>query len=71
MNMNNLLAQLGKATNPMSMLMNMLTPNQNQQLSQFQSRSKEEQCRQIAEYCNANGIDKEKLQSIINMLNKR
>ena len=71
MNLQNLLAQLGNATNPMQMLMSLLNPNQKQLLNQFQNKNKEEQCQAIADYCNKNGIDKEKLQSIINMLNKK
>ena len=50
--------------------MSMLNPNQKQMATQFQSKSKEEQCQQIADYCNANGISKEKLQEIINMIHK-
>lgn len=70
MNLQNLLAQMGTATNPMSLIMSMLNPNQKQMATQFQSKSKEEQCQQIADYCNANGISKEKLQEIINMIHK-
>jgi hypothetical protein len=39
--------------------------------NQFQNKSKEEQCKQIADYCNANGITKEQLQNIVSMINKR
>ena len=48
----------------------MLSPNQKEMANQFQGKSKEEQCKQIADYCNSNGITKEKLQDIINMLSK-
>ena len=49
--------------------MSMLNPTQKQIANQFQNKSKEEQAQQIADFCNQNGIDKEKLQSVINMLN--
>ena len=71
MNIQNLMAQMGKSTNPMAMLMSMLNPNQKQLASQFQNKTTQEQCQQIADYCNQNGIDKTKLQEIINMFNKR
>ena len=71
MNIQNLLAQMGNASNPMSMLMGMLNPNQQQSLNGFKNKSSQEQCQQIADYCNQNGIDKEKLKEIINMLNKK
>lgn len=51
--------------------MSMLTPNQKQATNQFQNKSREEQCQAIADYCNQNGIDKNKLQEIINMLNSK
>ena len=51
-------------------MMSMLNPNQKQTASQFQNKSKEEQCQQIADYCNQNGISKEKLQEIIRMIRK-
>ena len=71
MNIQNLMSQMGNATNPMALIMSMLNPNQKQMANQFQNKSKEEQCQAIADYCNQNGIDKNKLQEIINMLNKR
>ena len=71
MNIQNLLAQLGSATNPMSMMMGLLSPQQKQVVSQFQNKSGNDQAQQIADYCNKNGITKEKLQEIISMLNKR
>lgn len=70
MNLQNLLSQLGKSSNPMSMLMGMLTGGQQQQLNQFQSKSKQEQCEQIAKICNEKGITKEQLQQIINNFRK-
>lgn len=71
MNIQNLMNQLGTATNPMALLMSMLTPNQKQLADQFKNKSKEEQCQQIADYCNQNGITKEQIQNILNMMNKR
>ena len=71
MNIQNLMSQMGKSTNPMAMLLGMLNPNQKQLANQFQNKSREEQCQQIADYCNQNGISKEKLQEIIGMLNKK
>ena len=70
MNIQNLLAQMKNATNPMAMLSGMLNPNQKQQVNQFQNKSNTDQAQQIADYCNKNGISKEQLQSIIGMLHK-
>jgi hypothetical protein len=64
------MAQLGNATNPMTMLMGMLNPNQKQIVSQFQNKTDEEQAEQIAKMCNEKGITKEQLQSIMNMLKR-
>ena len=71
MNIQNLLAQMGNASNPMAMLTGMLKPNQRQQVSQFQNKSETDKAQAIADYCNQNGITKDKLQEIVNMLNKR
>ena len=71
MNMQTLLAQLGKSSNPMTMLTKMLTPNQRQIASQLQGKTNEEQAEEIAKKCNEMGITKEQLQSIVSMLNKR
>ena len=49
----------------MSMLMGMLNPNQKQQASNFQNKSKQEQAEEIARICNEKGISKEQLQTII------
>ena len=70
MNMQNLLAQLGNASNPMSMLMGMLNPNQKNLVNQFQSKNGADQAQAIADYCNKNNISKEQLQSIIAMIKK-
>ena len=71
MNINNLLAQLGTASNPLQMMMSMLNPNQKQAVNQFQNKSNQEQAEAIAKMCNEKGISKEELQSIMNMLNKK
>ena len=70
MNIQNLMAQLGSATNPMSMLMGMLNPSQKQMVDLFKGKSNEEQAEQIAKMCNEKGITKEQLQNIISMFNK-
>ena len=64
------MAQLGNATNPMTMLMGMLNPNQKQIVSQFQNKTDNEKAQAIADYCNKNNISKEQLQNIINNLKK-
>ena len=71
MNIQNLISQLGNSSNPMSMLMGMLNPNQKQQVNQFQNKSNIDQAQAIADYCNQNNISKEQLQNIIGMLRKR
>ena len=48
----------------------MLNQNQKQVVNQFQNKPDNEKAQAIADYCNQNGIDKAKLQEIINMLNK-
>lgn len=53
------------------MLMGMLNPNQKQLLNQFQNKNGTDKAQQIADYCNQNGITKEKLQEIINMIHKK
>ena len=70
MNIQNLMAQLGNATNPMQMMMSMLNPNQKQMVSLFQNKTDEEQAEQIAKMCNEKGITKEQLQSIMSMLKR-
>ena len=71
MNIQNLLAQLGNSTNPMSMMMNMLNPQQKQMANLFQNKSKEEQAEEIAKKCNELGITKEQLQGIISSFGKK
>ena len=70
MNIANLMSQLGKSSNPMSMMMGMLNPNQKQMVNQFQGKPSNEQAQAIADYCNKNNISKEQLQEIINKLHK-
>ena len=71
MNIQNLMNQLGSATNPMALMMSMLNPSQKQTANQFQNKSKQEQAEELARVCNEKGITKEQLQSIINTFNKR
>ena len=71
MNLQNLMSQLGKSSNPMAMLMGMLTGNQQQALNQFQNKSKEQQAEEIAKLCNEKGIDKQQFQQLINMFNRK
>ena len=49
----------------------MLNPSQKQQLNQFQNKNESDKAQAIADYCNKNGIDKARLQEIINMINKK
>ena len=70
MNIQNLMAQLGNASNPMQMMMSMLNPNQRQTVNQFQSKSQQEQAEAIAKLCNEKGISKEQLQQIFNSFKK-
>ena len=70
MELQNLMNQLRSASNPTSMLMGMLNPNQKQMTSIFQSKSTQEQAEEIANKCNQLGISKEQFQQLINMLKK-
>ena len=65
MNIENILNQLKMSTNPMSMLMGMLNPQQKQIANQFQNKTQQEQAEAIANKCNELGITKEQLQGII------
>lgn len=71
MNLQNLLMQLGNASNPMQMMMGMLNPNQKQMLNVFQGKNSQQQAEEIAKKCNEMGITKEQLQEIIKVFNKR
>ena len=71
MNIQNLMSQLGKSSNPMSMMMGMLNPNQKQMVNMFQNKNSNEQAEMIANFCNKNNISKEQLQNIIGMLNNK
>ena len=66
MNIQNLLSQLGNATNPLQMMMGMLTGNQKQAVNLFQNKTTQEQAEAIANKCNELGISKEQFQGIIN-----
>ena len=66
MDMKNLISQMSNASNPLSMIMSMLNPNQQQLLNSFKGKSKQEQAEHIAKVCNEKGINKEQLQTIIN-----
>ena len=68
MNIMNLIGQVTRASNPMSMLMGMLNPNQKQLLSNFQNQNSEKQAEEIAKICNQRGISKSDLAQIINSL---
>lgn len=68
MNMQNLLSQMMKSSNPMQMMSSMLTPQQRQMVSQLQGQPQEAQAQRIADYCNQHNISKEQLQNIINMM---
>ena len=71
MNLQNLLMQLGNASNPMQMMMGMLNPNQKQMVNVFQGKNSQQQAEEIAKKCNEIGITKEQLQEIIKVFNKR
>ena len=71
MNLQNLLMQLGNASNPMQMMMGMLNPNQKQMVNVFQGKNSQQQAEEIAKKCNEMGITKEQLQEIIKVFNKR
>ena len=70
MNIANLMAQLGKSSNPTTMLMSMLTGSQQQTVNQFKNKSEQEQAEEIAKLCNEKGIDKQQFQQILNMMKK-
>lgn len=71
MNLQNLVNQLGNASNPAALMMSMLNPNQKQMANQFQNKTTEEQAAEIARICNEKGISKEQLQQFINTFNRR
>lgn len=71
MNLQNLMAQLGNATNPLQMMMGLLNPNQKQMVNIFQNKNPQEQAEELAKLCNEKGISKEELQRMISMFNKR
>ena len=71
MNLQALMSQLQGSTNPLQMMMGMLTGNQKQMANQFQNKPIQEQAEAIARMCNDKGITKEQLTQIINMLNSK
>ena len=70
MNLQNLMNQLGTASNPMALMMSMLTGNQQQTVNLFKNKDKQTQAEEIARICNEKGITKEQLQDIISKFNK-
>ena len=70
MDIQSLMGQLMGASNPMQMMMQMLNPQQKQALNNFKGQTNEEQAKLIADYCNKNGISKEQLSNIINMMHR-
>lgn len=71
MNLQNMMNQLQRATNPTAMLSNMLNPGQKQLVNSFQGKTTQEQAEQIAQKCNELGISKDDFTKIVSMLNKR
>ena len=71
MNLQNMMSQLQSATNPMSMLMGMLNPNQKQMVNMFQGKTTQQQAEAIAQKCNELGISKDQLQQLMGMMSKR
>ena len=70
MNIQNLIAQMGSAKNPLAMMNSMLTGNQKQMINLFQNKPSQEQAEEIARICNEKGISIEQLQNIINLFKK-
>lgn len=66
MNLQNLMSQLTTASNPMSLMMSMLSPSQQQLTNQFKNKPTQQQAEEITKLCNEKGITKEQLQQIIN-----
>jgi len=50
--------------------MGLLNPQQKQLVNQMQSQPSEKQAQMIADYCNKNGISKQQLQGLMNMIKK-
>lgn len=48
--------------------MGMLNPQQKQMASQFKNLPNDKQAQALADYCNQNGISKEQLAQVVNML---
>ena len=71
MNIQNLINQLGLATNPAQMMMNMLSPSQKQVANQFQNKTTQEQAEEIARVWNEKGLTKEQFEKLVKMINKQ
>ena len=71
MNIQNLLGQVMKSTNPLQMLMGTLNPQQKQMLNNFQNQPNEKQAEAIARMCNEKGISKDQLAQIVSQLKGR
>ena len=71
MNIQNLLGQMMMSNNPMQMLTSLLNPQQKQMVNLFKNQPNEKQAQEIANICNQNGINKEQLQQILNMVKKQ
>ena len=65
------MAQLGNATNPLQMMMSILTPSQKQMVSAFQKKSEQEQYEEVANLCKEKGININDFKKIVNLFNKR
>ena len=71
MNLQNLMSQLGNATNPIQMMMSMLSPTQKQTIDLFKNKPNQEQANEIAQKCNELGISKQDLEQIVGLLKRR
>ena len=64
-NLMRLLQQFKQAPNKESFIMSMANPQQKQLINSMKGTSKEEQAQKIADYCNANNINKEQLETML------
>ena len=65
------MSQLGNATNPLQMMMSLLTPSQKQLVSAFQNKTEQEQYEEVANLCKEKGIGIDDFKKIVNLFNKR
>lgn len=70
MDIQNLLSQLTQANNPLQMLMGLISPQQQNQVSQLQNKSEYEQAEMLSKLCNEKGITKSDLEQIMKLLGK-